>query len=801
MQSLVHIGIDLAWGPRNRSGVAAVDERGALLASATVTTDDEIVAWVERHASRTGIVAMDAPLIVANESGSRRCEQEIHAAFGRFDAGAYPANTSNPHFDPPRALTLAQRMGLGIDAESAQRERVAIEVYPHPAMVGLFALDRTLKYKRKKQGFAVQHAETLRLLALMEGIAALRLQHAPSWLAIRATVEAATGPGALGRVEDEIDGIFCAHLAWLWAQGSDALQVYGDVREGYIVAPPPPTWAPARRTRSAADASVDSSEATIADEPSLETVAEDAPHPASHVFVTRGDLLHLACDAWLLPSDQRGEVTGRWDLEDIHDRVRRSVPDEFVEGRRLAVPLAGGETHEGPTPILTAVPLRGVEAPGGMQHLIRAVRDFVAVGAAVARARSTRVVPLLAMPSFGTGAGGGARVRGEVLAVLLRTARSAAAEHGVDVAIVIQDAATFAHVQHGRRSAAGGEHDPWLELTAEQRVEVERLARFARAGRLVPFMGAGVSVSGGGPTWRALIERLADRAALTDHERDSLLRADRSPLDQASILESRFGASDEDRIAFREAIASQVALARYGLAPALLATLAPSQAITLNYDRLFEQAAEDVGGDRLAVIADREVDPDARRWLLKLHGTIEDPATIVLTRGDYLGFAASRGALSSIVKAHLITHHLLFVGFGFGDDHFHEIVHDVRRAVRHVGEHPSATALQVRWDPLDAALLQGTARAVPMDVEGADFASATGWAGRQVEILLDALVALSADSHDYLLREGFDSALTPDDKVLREHVLTFVEGLPQQARGSTAWGVVQRALAALGHEA
>ncbi|WP_376918053.1 DUF429 domain-containing protein [Agrococcus sp. GCM10030264] len=240
--------MDLAWGPRNRTGLAAVDERGALVASASVHGDDEIVAWIERHAPRTGVVAIDAPLVVANVTGSRACEQLIQAAFGRFDAGGYPSNTSNPHFDPPRALTLAKRLGLGIDPEASLREHVAIEVYPHPAMVGLFELGRTLKYKRKKQGFETQHAETVRLLDLMEGLEVLRLRSSVDWARMRDAVERSATAGSLGKVEDEIDAIFCAHLAWLWSQGAANLEVYGDVQNGYIVAPPPPTWSPSPRS-------------------------------------------------------------------------------------------------------------------------------------------------------------------------------------------------------------------------------------------------------------------------------------------------------------------------------------------------------------------------------------------------------------------------------------------------------------------------------------------------------------------------------------------------------------------------
>ncbi|GAA2175690.1 hypothetical protein GCM10009846_26550 [Agrococcus versicolor] len=806
MQPVAHVGIDLAWGLRGRTGIAAVDSSGALTASDTLSTDDEIAAWIERHAPRTGVVAMDAPLVVANPAGSRPCEKLLHAVFGRFDAGGYPSNTSNPHFDPPRALTLARRLGLSIDPALPHREHVAIEVYPHPAMIGIFELGRTLKYKRKKQSAELQLAETRRLLDLMEGIAELRLGDSRDWARIREVVDASTSRGALGSVEDEIDGIFCAHLAWLWAQRPSALQVYGDVETGYIVAPPPPTWAPTARLTQ--PRRIGDDEETLPPAGLEDTMTEDQPRRhASHVFVTRGSLLSFACDAWLLPSDLRGEVTEAWRIPDVRQRVRRSLTDAYESGDRLAVPLAAlkDDAEHGPLPILTAVPFAGVTATGGPEHLDRAVREFIAVAAAAVGSKpssTSRPVPLLAMPTFGTGAGGGGSIRGEVLAIILRAASVAAAQHGVDVAIVIKDAATFAHVQMVRRQLEGGERDPWASLSEVQRDAIPELAGLARAGRLVPFMGAGVSVSGGGPTWRGLIERLAQRVGLGTDEVEAILEQGRSPLDQAAILEHRFAeAASGERDAFRQAIADEANLDRYGLAPALLATLAPPQAITLNYDELYERATKDIGGDRVAVISDGQLEAGASRWLLKLHGSVGRPESIVLTRDDYLGYNATRSALSSIVKANLITHHLLFVGFGFTDDHFHEIVHDVRSAVQRSDGVPFATALQLRVDPLDALLLGRTARSIDMGIsqleQGED---AIAWAGRQVEIFLDALVAHAADSHDYLLRPGFETALTPADTALKSALEAFIGAVDDVATSSPAWAVVEEMLRRLGDE-
>jgi hypothetical protein len=227
--------------------------------------------------------------------------------------------------------------------------------------------------------------------------------------------------------------------------------------------------------------------------------------------------------------------------------------------------------------------------------------------------------------------------------------------------------------------------------------KAKSLSEVAKAGHLVPFMGAGTSVSGGAPSWSGRIEALASDAHLGPEESAALLSSHMHARDQAAYLRGRFesvGQHDE-ATTFNHAVSKHVSLPRYGLAPVLLAGLRTEQAITLNYDCLFELASADIEDER-TVIPDSRV--AGKHWLLKLHGSVQDPSTIVLTRDDHLGYNASRDALSAVVRATLITHHLLFVGFGLRDDHFHGIIHDVRRAVPVVsGEaKPLATALTLR---------------------------------------------------------------------------------------------------------
>ena len=245
------IGVDLAWGANGRTGLAALDASGALVASTSVRTDAEIEAWLARQ-EPAAVIGVDAPLIVPNETGQREAEGLLGRAYSRFDAGPHSSNRSRPWMDPPRGLRLAEEHGWSVDPAhvGTVNEPLCLEVYPHPGMVGLFRLGRILPYK--KGAVPDRRVAFERLLALLESVDVLRLADSASWASIRERFAAAERQVDLDVLEDEIDAVFCAHLAWLWTAQPGALAVYGDVTAGYIVAPPPPDWQPSPRGPAAA---------------------------------------------------------------------------------------------------------------------------------------------------------------------------------------------------------------------------------------------------------------------------------------------------------------------------------------------------------------------------------------------------------------------------------------------------------------------------------------------------------------------------------------------------------------------
>ena len=231
---MFYAGLDLAWGERQPTGLAVLDEEARLVHLAAVRTDEEVRDALAPYLEDACLVAIDAPLIVTNPTGSRLAEQELSRDFRRFEAGPHPANTGRPEFaDGTRGARLCKLLGLDMDPRSGRKRR-AIEVYPHPATVVLFGLGRTLKYKAKPgRSLDLLRGELLTLMDHVERIVTTDR----AWQALRAQVEGATRKVDLRQVEDQVDAVVCAYVALFADRWPERTTTYGDLEQGYIVTP------------------------------------------------------------------------------------------------------------------------------------------------------------------------------------------------------------------------------------------------------------------------------------------------------------------------------------------------------------------------------------------------------------------------------------------------------------------------------------------------------------------------------------------------------------------------------------
>ena len=243
------IGVDLAWqGTRNHSGIAVAiqNESGAILTALSdgITSFESAAGFIAGHASANTVVAIDAPLVITNATGRRRCETLISRKFGARHAGAHSSNlTLYPGGGPARLVGMLAEKGFthDLDVEHAERRdgRWIFEVYPHPAQVVLFDLPKIIRYKKgstveKRSGLAILRQYLADVLPRSEP------SLAPGDVGTSFLQQDLSGlvGMALKRYEDLLDAWFCTYLAlYLWWWGSERNELLGDLESGYIVVP------------------------------------------------------------------------------------------------------------------------------------------------------------------------------------------------------------------------------------------------------------------------------------------------------------------------------------------------------------------------------------------------------------------------------------------------------------------------------------------------------------------------------------------------------------------------------------
>lgn len=248
------IGLDLAWSARNLTGAAVVEgdaSHGRLVASTLLHGDDDVISFVLRKAADgPALVTIDAPLIVPNHTGRRPAEAEIGRTFARHQAGAHPANRTRLAVDGVvRGEAIVRRLENHNFLHRAEVEprvpvRQVLEVYPHPAMVSIFNLSRTLKYKARPNRTPDERIRELaRYLACLRSLECAE----PALVGADELLGRETAGLIKARLkdyEDLLDGLMCAYVGhYLWRWGMARARVFGDIRRGYITTPiPPDQW-------------------------------------------------------------------------------------------------------------------------------------------------------------------------------------------------------------------------------------------------------------------------------------------------------------------------------------------------------------------------------------------------------------------------------------------------------------------------------------------------------------------------------------------------------------------------------
>lgn len=204
------------------------------------------------------------------------------------------------------------------------------------------------------------------------------------------------------------------------------------------------------------------------------------------------------------------------------------------------------------------------------------------------------------------------------------------------------------------------------------------------AGNAVLFCGAGVS-QGRYPTWSTLVQRLATDMGLPTRNVDYL------DLPQWYVEANGREALEQYLVRTFSAEDAPTNLQR------ILARFSWDTVFTTNYDRLLEQAFGEQGRQIDVVVEDPQigrVTERSRMTLVKMHGCVSRPHTLVVTREDYDSYDLHHPAIITYLQSLLSTRTFLFVGFSLRDPNFRNIYRIVQQVLGSFRRYAYAILLQ-----------------------------------------------------------------------------------------------------------
>lgn len=216
-------------------------------------------------------------------------------------------------------------------------------------------------------------------------------------------------------------------------------------------------------------------------------------------------------------------------------------------------------------------------------------------------------------------------------------------------------------------------------ISTESPLPSELLRQLQRS-RVVPFIGAGLSVSSGLPDWEQLLRELLGYAGSR-----GLLRSAAPEIEHAITTQQFELAADElvNGLGDYFADALRTVLRRPDLQPStlhrMIATVMWPAVITTNYDDLLPSAIS-VNIRKLTWLDDADLGAALRRaepHLLLAHGCLDQPKTLVLTIAQYRE-CLRHPPYRTYLKIMCSQYSLLFLGFSFTDRDIQSLLEDLR---------------------------------------------------------------------------------------------------------------------------
>ncbi len=237
---------------------------------------------------------------------------------------------------------------------------------------------------------------------------------------------------------------------------------------------------------------------------------------------------------------------------------------------------------------------------------------------------------------------------------------------------------------------------------------LDDLVRSIRDRQAILFVGAGVSMSVGLPSWRTLIEHMGsdlgyDPEIFASPEVSYFTLAEYYRLRQGSIGPLRSWMDRHWEIP--EETLRDSAVHR------LIAELDFPIIYTTNFDRNLETSLRLHGRDFVKITNAKDV-ARAREGvtqLVKFHGDFEDDQSLVIAETDYLERLAFSSPLDIKFRADALGKTILFIGYSLSDLNIRLLLYRLWRTWRESGyekDRPKSFVFMMRPNPVEEAVLE-----------------------------------------------------------------------------------------------
>ena len=197
--------------------------------------------------------------------------------------------------------------------------------------------------------------------------------------------------------------------------------------------------------------------------------------------------------------------------------------------------------------------------------------------------------------------------------------------------------------------------------------DIRFLAEELEKGKLVVFVGAGVSKNSGLPEWEELIKNYADYRGIKEFTSKQFLTI------PEEVFE-RYGSLKYYEIAEKRFSGKYVPNSIHRI----LKKMKLTYIITTNYDTLIEDQIKN-----LQIVSKDEDLPytNSNKMLIKMHGDFENK-NIVLKQSDYDNYEKNFQLISTLVKGLFTTNTVLFIGYSYSDTNVQQIMNWIKEILK-----------------------------------------------------------------------------------------------------------------------